>query len=277
MSEILQMFSYPFIMRAFIVGILVSLCAALLGVSLVLKRYSMIGDGLSHVSFGTLSIAVAVGMAPLKLSIPVVILAAFFLLRLRENGPLRSDAAIAMMSAASLAIGITVTALTTGMTTDVCSYMFGSILAVKKEEVTLSIILSCFVLGMFIFCYNKIFAVTFDENFARATGVKVGFYNSLIAVLTAITIVLGMQMMGAMLISSLIIFPALTSMRLFKSFRSVVICSGILSVVCFSIGLTMSYLYNTPAGASVVLVNLAAFILFWCIQYVIEHVIGPKK
>ena len=272
MSEILQMFSYPFIMRAFIVGILVSLCAALLGVSLVLKRYSMIGDGLSHVSFGSLSVAVALGMAPLKVSIPIVIIAAFFLLRLKENGPLRSDAAIAMMSAASLAIGITVTAVTTGMTTDVCSYMFGSILAIKQEEVTLSIILSCFVLGMFLFCYNKIFAVTFDENFARATGVKVGFYNSLIAVLTAITIVLGMQMMGAMLISSLIIFPALTSMRLFKSFRSVVICSGILSVVCFSIGLTGSYLFNTPAGASVVIVNLIGFLVFCLVQYVVEFI-----
>lgn len=271
MSEILQMFSYPFIVRAFVVGILVSLCAALLGVSLVLKRYSMIGDGLSHVSFGALSVAVAMGLAPLKVSIPVVIIAAFFLLRLRENGPMKSDAAIAVMSAASLAIGVTVTAVTTGMTTDVCSYMFGSILVMNQEDVVLSILLSCLVLGMFLFCYHKIFAVTFDEGFARATGVKVNFYNSLIAVLTAVTIVLGMRMMGAMLISSLIIFPALTSMRLFKSFKSVVICSGILSIVCFSIGLTGSYFFNTPAGASVVLVNLAAFLIFWIIQRIQEH------
>lgn len=271
MSEILQMFSYPFIVRAFVVGILVSLCAALLGVSLVLKRYSMIGDGLSHVSFGALSIAVAMGLAPLKVSIPVVVIAAFFLLRLRENGPMKSDAAIAVMSAASLAIGVTVTAVTTGMTTDVCSYMFGSILVMNQEDVVLSILLSCLVLGMFLFCYHKIFAVTFDEGFARATGVKVNFYNSLIAVLTAVTIVLGMRMMGAMLISSLIIFPALTSMRLFKSFKSVVICSGILSIVCFSIGLTGSYFFNTPAGASVVLVNLAAFLIFWSVQHIQEH------
>lgn len=271
MSEILQMFSYPFIVRAFVVGILVSLCAALLGVSLVLKRYSMIGDGLSHVSFGALSVAVAMGLAPLKVSIPVVVIAAFFLLRLRENGPMKSDAAIAVMSAASLAIGVTVTAVTTGMTTDVCSYMFGSILVMNQEDVVLSILLSCLVLGMFLFCYHKIFAVTFDEGFARATGVKVNFYNSLIAVLTAVTIVLGMRMMGAMLISSLIIFPALTSMRLFKSFKSVVICSGILSVVCFSIGLAGSYFFNTPAGASVVLVNLAAFLIFWSIQRIQEH------
>ena len=218
MELILQMMSYPFIVRAFIVGILVSLCAALLGVSLVLKQYSMIGDGLSHVSYGALSIAVACGIAPLKLSIPVVIAAAFILLRMNENGVMKSDAAIAAMSASALAIGVTVTSFTTGMTTDVCSYMFGSILAMSQEDVVLSVILSVVVLVLFIFCYHNIFAVTFDESFARATGVKVSFYNTMISVLTAVTIVLGMQMMGAMLISSLVIFPALSSMRLFKSF-----------------------------------------------------------
>jgi zinc transport system permease protein len=260
------MLSYPFIVRALVGGILISLCAALLGVSLVLKRYSMIGDGLSHVSFGALSIAVAFGWAPLKLSIPVVTLAAFFLLRITENSKIKSDAAIAMISAASLATGIVVTSLTTGMTTDVSSYMFGSILAMSKEDVYFSAVLSVIVLGLYVFCYNKIFAVTFDESFAKATGVRVGLYNVLIAVLTALTIVLGMQMMGAMLISSLIIFPALTAMRVFKSFRSVVICSGVLAVVCFCIGLTLSYALSTPAGASVVLVDLAAYILFCVIQ-----------
>jgi zinc transport system permease protein len=260
------MFSYPFMVRAFIVGILVSLCAALLGVSLVLKQYSMIGDGLSHVSYGSLSIALACGIAPLKLSIPVVIVAAFFLLRMRENQWMKSDAAIAALSASALAIGVSVTSLTTGMTTDVCSYMFGSILAMTGEDVVLSVILSAVVLFLFIFCYHNIFAVTFDENFAKATGVRVGLYNTLISVLTAITIVLGMQMMGAMLISSLIIFPALTSMRLFRSFRSVVICSGILSVVCFCLGMMVSYCVSTPAGASVVLVNLAFFLLFLLMQ-----------
>jgi zinc transport system permease protein len=268
MEMIVQMFAYPFMVRAFIVGILVSLCAALLGVSLVLKQYSMIGDGLSHVSYGSLSIALACGIAPLKLSIPVVIVAAFFLLRMRENQIMKSDAAIAALSASALAIGVTVTSLTTGMTTDVCSYMFGSILAMTKEDVVLSVILSVVVLLLFIFCYHNIFAVTFDENFAKATGVRVGLYNTLISVLTAVTIVLGMQMMGAMLISSLIIFPALTSMRLFKSFRSVVICSGILSVVCFCIGMVVSYRVSTPAGASVVLVNLAFFLLFLLLQKV---------
>lgn len=270
MRMLLEMLSYPFLVRAMIGGILVSLCAALLGVSLVLKRYSMIGDGLSHVSFGALSIAVAFGWAPLKLSIPVVTLAAFFLLRITENSKVKSDAAIAMISAGSLATGIVVTSLTTGMNTDVSSYMFGSILAMSREDVYFSAVLSVIVIGLYVFCYNKIFAVTFDENFAKATGVNVGFYNILIAVLTAITIVLGMQMMGAMLISSLVIFPALTSMRVFKSFRSVVICSGALSVVCFCIGLTLSYGLSTPAGASVVLVNLMAFLIFSLVKKVLD-------
>ena len=256
---ILEMLSYPFLVRALLGGALVSLCASLLGVSLVLKRYSMIGDGLSHVSFGALSVAVAVGWSPLAVSIPVVTVAAFFLLRITENSRIRSDAAIAMISASSLAAGIVVTSLTTGMTTDVSSYMFGSILAMSRQDVLLSILLSGVVLSLFVFCYNKIFAVTFDENFARATGVRVDFYHGLIAILTAVTIVLGMRMMGAMLISSLIIFPALTAMEIFKSFRSVVVCSGILSVLCFCGGMIVSYGLSVPAGASVVLVNLAVF------------------
>ena len=262
MEMVTEMLSYPFLVRALVGGILVSLCASLLGVSLVLKRYSMIGDGLSHVSFGALSIAVAAGWSPLKISIPVVVLAAFFLLRITEHGKIKSDAAIAMISAAALAIGIIVTSMTTGMTTDVSSYMFGSILAMSKTDVRLSVVLSIVVLGLFLICYNKIFAVTFDENFARATGVNVSIYNVLIAVLTAVTIVIGMRMMGAMLISSLIIFPSLTAMRIFKSFRGVVIVSGVLSIICFSIGMVISYIYSTPAGASVVVVNLAAFLIF---------------
>ena len=268
MAAVLEMLSYPFMVRALIGGILISLCASLLGVSLVLKRYSMIGDGLSHVSFGALSIALAIGWSPLKLSIPVVVLAAFFLLRITENGKVKSDAAIAMISASALAVGIVVTSLTTGMTTDVSSYMFGSILAMSREDTYLSVVLSLVVLGMFVICYNKVFAVTFDESFAKATGVRVSAYNLLIAVLTAITIVLGMRMMGAMLISSLVIFPALTSMRVFKSFFGVVVSSGVVSVVCFFIGLILSYVYSIPAGASVVVVNLAMFGMFSVVQMV---------
>jgi zinc transport system permease protein len=245
MGLLQEMFSYPFLVRAMIGGICISLCASLLGVSLVLKRYSMIGDGLSHVSFGALSIAVAFNWAPLAVSIPVVAAAAVLLLRITGNGKIKSDAAIAMISAGSLAIGIIVTSLTTGMTTDVSSYMFGSILAMSREDMYLSVVLSLVVLGMFVICYNKVFAVTFDESFAKATGVRVSAYNLLIAVLTAITIVLGMRMMGAMLISSLVIFPALTSMRVFKSFLGVVVSSGVVSVVCFFIGLILSYVFNS--------------------------------
>ena len=272
MNVLSEMLSYPFMVRALFGGMLVSLCASLVGVSLVLKRYSMIGDGLSHVSFGALSIALAMGWSPLKVSIPVVVLAAFFLLRITENSRIKSDAAIAMISASSLAIGIIVTSLTTGMTTDVSSYMFGSILAMTKEDVALSAVLCIIVLGLFVLCYNQVFAVTFDENFAKATGVNVGAYNMLISVLTAVTIVLGMRMMGAMLISSLVIFPCLTSMRVFKSFTSVVISYGILSLVCFLLGMMASYQFSTPAGASVVVVNLIAFGLFSMWQ-----VLGKKR
>ena len=246
--------------RALIAGILVSLCSALLGVSLVLKRYSMIGDGLSHVSFGALAIAVALGITPLYFSIPVVILAAFFLLRAADNPHRSNDAAIAALSASSLAIGILVISRTSGMTTDVDSYMFGSVLAMSWGDVALSVALCGAVLVLFVFFYHKIFAITFDENFSRATGLKVSRYNTLLAILTALTIVLGMRMMGAMLISSLIIFPALTAMRLLRSFRGVVLCAAVTSVVCFCAGLTISFVYSTPVGATVVAANLAVFL-----------------
>lgn len=267
-NTLMEMFSYTFLVRAVIVGILVSLCASLLGVSLVLKRYSMIGDGLSHVGFGTLAFATAINAAPLTVSIPIVVLAAFLLLRISENSKIKGDAAIALISTGSLAIGVVIISFTTGMNTDVCNYMFGSILAMSKNDVVLSIVLSIVVLILFIFFYNKIFAVTFDENFAQATGVKTSIYNMLIAFLTAITIVLGMRMMGALLISSLIIFPALTSMRIFKTFKSVTLCSAIISIICFFIGIVISYLYATPTGASVVIINIIVFFLFWCIRLI---------
>ena len=259
--NILTIFSFPFMQRALIAGVLVSLCAALLGVSLVLKRYSMIGDGLSHVSVGALAIAVALGITPLWFSIPVVILAAFLLLRVADNPRWNSDAAIAAMSASSLAIGILVISRTTGMTTDVDNYMFGSVLAMGRTDVALSVVLCLAVLVLFLLFYHKIFAVTFDENFSRATGLKADRYNTLLAILTALTIVLGMRMMGAMLISSLVIFPALTAMRLFRSFRGVVICAAVASVACFCIGLTVSFAFSTPVGATVVAADLSLFLL----------------
>ncbi|MCC2256020.1 metal ABC transporter permease [Ruminococcus sp. CLA-AA-H200] len=261
-DTLMEMFSYPFMVRAFTVGSLVALCSALLGVSLVLKRYSMIGDGLSHVGFGALAIAAAANAAPLAVAVPVVILAAVLLLRIRSSSRIKGDAAIALISTSSLAVGVMVISMTTGMNTDVYNYMFGSILAMSEEDVRISVALAIAVLALFVFFYQKIFAITFDETFARATGVRADLYNTLIAVLTAVTIVLGMRMMGALLISSLIIFPALTSMRVCRTFRSVIINSAVIAVVCLVIGITVSYVWATPAGASVVMTNIAALILY---------------
>ena len=262
LEELIGLLSLTFFRRALIVGILVSLSAALLGVSLVLKRYSMIGDGLSHVGFCTLSIAAVMNWAPLYFSIPIVVLAAFLLLRLSENGKIKGDAATALITTSSLAIGVIVTSLGSGMTTDVNNYMFGSILIMSESDVTLSVILSVAVLTLFVLFYNNLLAVTFDESFAKATGIKAGLYNMLLAILTALTIVLGMRMMGTLLISGLIVFPALTSMGVFKKFKSVIICSAIVSVICFIIGMFGSYIFSTPAGASVVVANLITFVVF---------------
>ena len=261
-ENLFEMLSYPFMVRAFVVGALVALCSSLLGVSLVLKRYSMIGDGLSHVGFGALAVAAAVNVAPLIMAIPVVIVAAVLLLRIRGNSRIKGDAAIALISTSSLAVGVMVISMTTGMDTGVYNYMFGSIRAMSAEDVRLSIVLAVVVLALYIFFYNKIFAITFDETFAQATGVKADMYNTLIAVLTAVTIVLGMRMMGALLISSLIIFPALTSMRVCRTFKSVIINSAVISAVCLVIGITVSYVWATPAGASVVMANIAALLLY---------------
>lgn len=268
MSEFLNMFSYHFMQRALAVGVLVSLCAALLGVSLVLKRYSMIGDGLSHVGFGALAIASAFNLAPLAVAVPVVVVAAVLLLRLSRSR-LNGDAAIAMISSSALAIGVITVSLTSGMNTEVSSYMFGSVLSLSRSDAVLSVILSVAVLALFILFYPRIFAVTFDETFSRATGTKTELYNMLLAVLTAVTVVLGMRMMGALLISSLIIFPALSAMRVCKSFKGVVLCAAAVSVVCFLAGVTASYFLETPTGASVVVTDLIAYGLF--------SLLGTKK
>lgn len=269
MSEFLNMFSYHFMQRALVVGVLVSLCAALLGVSLVLKRYSMIGDGLSHVGFGALAIASAFNLAPLAVAVPVVVIAAVLLLRLSRSSKINGDAAIAMISSSALAIGVITVSLTSGMNTEVSSYMFGSVLSLSRSDAVLSVFLSAAVLALFILFYPRIFAVTFDETFSRATGTKTEVYNTLLAVLTAVTVVLGMRMMGALLISSLIIFPALSAMRVCKSFKGVVLCAALISVVCFATGVTVSYFLETPTGASVVVTDLIAYGVF--------SLLGTKK
>lgn len=262
-TAITDILTHSFLLRALIVGTLVSLCAALLGVSLVLKNYSMIGDGLSHVGFGALAVASVLGLAPLYVAVPVVIAAAFLLLRLNTKNVM-GDSAIAMISSGALAVGVLSVSLA-GTNTDLESYMFGSIMAINDADAALSIVLSVILITLFVVFYNRIFAVTFDESFARATGTKASLINTVIAILTAITIVLGMRMMGALLISSLIIFPCLTAMRIFKTFKSVCICAGVLSVICFLTGLTISYMLGTPTGASIVGVNIIAFAIFTAI------------
>ncbi|MBQ4538136.1 MAG: metal ABC transporter permease [Oscillospiraceae bacterium] len=270
LESIAVMFSYGFMARAFIVGILTSLCLALLGVSLVLKRYSMIGDGLSHVGFGAVAVAMALGAAPLAVAVPVVMIAAFLLLMISDDGSFRGDAAVAVISSSALAIGVMSASLSSGINSDVHSYLFGSVLAMSKSDVMLSVAVSVAVLLLYVICYNRIFAITFDETFGRATGLKVDKYNTLLAMLTAVTVVVGMRMMGALLISSLVIFPALSAMRVFSSFRSVVICSALVSAVGFCIGIAASYWLNTPAGASVVIANLVIFLTFSTVGAVLK-------
>ncbi|MDR0920064.1 MAG: metal ABC transporter permease [Oscillospiraceae bacterium] len=261
LNNLIEMFSYDFLVRAVIVGVLISLCASLLGISLVLKRYSMLGDGLSHVGFGALSVATVLNLAPLAVCIPVVVLTAFLLLRLSESSKIKGDAAVALISSSSLAIGVTVISLN-GVNTDLSNYLFGSILAVSKDDLVLSVVLTVIVLILFLIFYNTIFAITFDETFSSATGVKTNFFNMLLAALTAVTVVLGMRMVGALLISSLIIFPALTSMRVCKSFKAVTIFSACMSVAAFFTGIMISYEYSTPTGASIVIVNIILFVVF---------------
>ena len=261
-----SMLSYDFMIRAIIVGSLVSLCSTLLGTSLVLKRYSMIGDGLSHVGFASFAIAYALQLAPMSVSIPVCVIAAFFLLQLEENSKIKGDAATALLCSGALAVGVMTISLTTGMNTDVCNYMFGSILAISPSDMRLSVVLSVVVLFLYIFFYPRIFAVTFDENFAKASGTNTRFYNMVLALLTSITIVLGMRMMGTLLISSLIVFPSITAMRVCKNFLGTIILASILSLFGFFVGMTLSFLYSIPTGASIVVIDIVLFFLFCGIE-----------
>lgn len=256
MNDLLTMFSYPFMQRALAAGVTVALCAALLGVSLVLRRYAMIGDGLSHVAFGAVSVATAMQLSPLWVAVPVVMLAAVLLLAARENGKTQGDAAVAMLSTASLAIGVLAMA---GKNTDVYNYMFGSILAVGAEELWLCLLLGAAVLAFFLLFRERIFSLTFDETFARATGQRVGGVKLAISLFTAVTIVLGMRLMGTLLISALVLFPAMSAMRLCRRFGSVLIAAGIISVICFTAGLFLSYQFDLAPGATIVVANLAVY------------------
>ena len=259
---------YPFVRYALVVGVLISLCSSLLGVTLVLKRFSFIGDGLSHVAFGAMAVAAVCNLTnDMPLILLITIVSAILLLRTGQNAKINGDAAVAMVSVGSLAIGYLLMNLfssSSNLSGDVCTTLFGStsILTLTQTEVRLCVILSVLVVAAFVFFYHKVFAVTFDESFAAATGVRTGIYNLLIAVIIAVIIVLAMNLVGSLLISALVIFPALSAMRVFKSFRSVTICSAALSVLCSALGILISVLAGTPVGSTIVAVDILVFFLF---------------
>lgn len=260
---------FPFVRYALIVGILIALCASLLGVTLVLKRYSMIGDGLSHVAFGATAIAAVFNISSeMYVTLPVTVICAVLLLKTGQNTRIKGDSAIAMLSVGALAFGyliLNMTSTSANVSGDVCTTLFGSvsILTLTREDVWVTVALSVLLLLVFIMFYHKIFAVTFDESFARATGIRAGRYNLLIAVISAVVIVLAMKLVGALLISALIIFPAMSAMRLFKSFRAVIIGSACISVVCSAAGIVISILAKTPTGATIVAADIAVFLVFY--------------
>ena len=264
--------NYSFVRYAFIVGLLIALCSSLLGVTLVLKRFSFIGDGLSHVAFGAMAVAAVTGLTNrMAIVLPVTLLAAILLLRTGQNTKIKGDAAVAMISVGALAIGymlMNVFPTSSNISGDVCSTLFGStsILTLRPADVTLCVIMAVVVLGIFLLFYNKIFAVTFDENFAQASGIQANLYNTIIAVVTAMIIVLAMNLVGSLLISALIIFPALSAMRVFKSFRSVIICSAVISVVCAGAGIILSILFSTPVGSTIVTADIVVFLGFWAVS-----------
>lgn len=275
-SVLVTYLAHPFVRYALIVGVLISLCSSLLGVTLVLKRFSFIGDGLSHVAFGAMAIAAVLGISnDMLLILPVTVLCAVLLLRVGQNAKIKGDAAIAMLSVGALAIGYLLMNLfsaSSNISGDVCSTLFGStsILTLSLTDVWLCIVLSVIVIAAFLFFYNKIFSVTFDESFAKATGTRAGVYNLLIAVITAVIIVLAMNLVGSLLISALVIFPALSAMRVFRSFRSVTICSAVLSVTCSLAGLLISILASTPVGSTIVAADIAAFLVMTGVGFFVK-------
>ncbi|MBQ4569340.1 MAG: metal ABC transporter permease [Ruminococcus sp.] len=273
----LNVFNYSFMVNALIVGVLIAVCCALLGVVLVLKRFSMIGDGLSHVGFGALSVAAVLNFsAPLYFSLPVVMAAAFFLLRITQNSKINADAAIAVISSSALALGVFLASVN-GTNINLQQYMFGSILSISETDIAVSIALSVVVISLYVLFYNKIFTITFDETFSGATGIRTRLYNTAISLLTAVTIVIGMRMLGTLLISAMIIFPALTSMRLCKRFFTVVVTSVCVSVCCVTAGLLTSFTCEgIPVSSTIVLCNLLLFAVFSLLS-VGKKLINKKK
>lgn len=269
LEELSYYFSYPFVRYAMIVGVLIALSSSLLGVPLVLKRYSFIGDGLSHVAFGAMAVATVLDVSnDTAVVLPITVLAAILLLRTGQNTKLKGDAAIAMVSVGALAVGyllLHLFSVSANVSGDVCSTLFGStsILTLGSEDVWLCMIMSILVILIFTIFYHRIFAVTFDGTFAQASGMHTEAFNLLIAVVTAVVIVLAMKLVGSLLISALIIFPALSAMRMFRSFLSVILASAVISVVCAALGILLAVLASTPVGATIVCMNMAVFFLFW--------------
>lgn len=266
MSEIFTMFSYPFIQKALAVGILTGVISAVLGVSLVLKNYSMIGDGLSHVGFGSFAIAAAASVAPLYFSVVIVVIAAYFILKIDDSKKINSDAAIALISSAALAIGVMITSLTKGMSVDIYQFMFGSILAVSDGEMYFTILITFVVALFYAVFYNRIFAITFDEDFARAEGINVDLYRALLSIVTAIVIVLGMRVIGTLLISGLTIIPAISAFQICKSFKASVIVSALVSFVSVFFGIVASFILSTPTGATIIVISVIIFLICFGIK-----------
>lgn len=266
MNWLSEMLSYTFMQRALISGLLISICAALVGVSLVLRKNSMIGDGLSHTAFGAFAIATVLNIAPLWFAMPVVITASFFVLKLSNNKKVSGDVLIALLSASSLAIGTMAISLTKGVNIDLNSYLFGSILSISQSDVWLSLVLTIAVVLLYVFAHNRIFAITFDEDFAKAIGIKTNVYDAIFAIICSLVIVFGMRLLGALLISSLIIFPTLIAMQFSKSFGRVVVYSVLISVVNFVLGLAISYLITSPTGATVVITNLVILVIAYILH-----------
>ncbi len=267
-DKIITYLQFPFVRYALIVGILIALCSSLFGVTLVLKRYSYIGDGLSHVAFGAMAVAGIVGLTDnMAIVLPVTIVCAILLLRAGQNAKIKGDALVAMISVGSLATGyllLNIFSTSSNLSGDVCSTLFGStsILTLTEAQVWICLGLSIMAIVSYILLYNRLFAVTFDETFAKATGTRAEIYNLVIAVIIAVIIVLAMNLVGSLLISALIIFPALSAMRVFKSFRSVVICSSVVSVVCAVAGILVSVANGTPVGSTIVAADIAVFLVF---------------
>ncbi len=274
MTDIIELIkealSYSFMQRAIIVGVFIALSSTLLGIFLVLKKYSMIGDGLAHVSFATVAIALFLGTSPLLISIPIVILSSIFIMQLNEKAGLHGDAAIGLVSSFSVALGVLISSVAGGFNIDLFSYLFGSILAIKDSDMYLSIVLAGFVIALVVFLYNDLLAVTHDEEFASVIGIRTKLMNYLIATLASITIVLGIRVVGTMLISSMIVFPTVTALQVSRSFKSTIVISALISVAAVIIGVLTSYVLNFPSGATIVMVNAFVFIVFFALKPILR-------